>query len=210
FALPDGRPFFAGTYYSKTSWKHLLTEISKAYKEKNALVVKQADALTKGINEQTLSFSKPDSVSASISLRDYQKLFDSIYLRLDIVNGGLKGTAKFPMPAITEFLLQYHYQIGDKRALTAATTTLTKMALGGIYDQVGGGFARYTVDPKWQTPHFEKMLYDNAQLISLYAHAFQHTQDDFYKTIVAETISFLERELASPYGVYYCSLNADT
>jgi uncharacterized protein YyaL (SSP411 family) len=114
------------------------------------------------------------------------------------------------MPAVTEFLLQYYYQTGDKRAINAASTTLTKMGLGGIYDQVGGGFARYATDRKWHVPHFEKMLYDNAQLISLYSHAYQLTRNDFYKSIVNQTISFVERELAAPSGSYYSSLNADT
>ena len=210
FALPDGKPFFAGTYYSQRSWKNLLAEISRAYKEKHAIVEMQADALTKGIANETLSFSKPDSTVSVINKNDYRNLFDSLYLQLDILNGGLQGSPKFPMPGIAELLLQYYYQVGDKRALSAALTTLTKMALGGIYDQIGGGFSRYATDSEWRIPHFEKMLYDNAQLISVYAHAFQLTQNDFYKTIIAETISFVEKELSSPYGGYYSSVNADT
>ncbi len=210
FALPDGKPFFAGTYYSQRSWKNLLTDIARAYKEKHALVVMQADALTKGIADETLSLNKPDSAVSVINKNDYRRLFDSLYVQLDTVNGGLQGNPKFPMPAITELLLQYYYHTGEKRALDAASTTLTKMALGGIYDQIGGGFARYSTDSEWRIPHFEKMLYDNAQLISIYAHAFQLTQNDFYKTIIAETISFVEKELTSPYGGYYSSVNADT
>ena len=210
FALPDGKPFHAGTYYSKGSWKNLLTEISKAYKEKHELVVKQADALTKGIADESLSFSVADSQQALLTNKDYQVLFDSIYLKLDTLNGGLTGNVKFPMPVVTEFLLQYYYQTGNKQAIDAASTTLTKMALGGIYDHIGGGFARYSTDPEWHVPHFEKMLYDNAQLISLYSHAYQLTQNYFYKTIVTGTASFLEKELASPHGGFYSSLNADT
>lgn len=210
FALPDGKPFFAGTYYSKNSWKNLLIDISKAYKEKHDLVIKQADALTRGIADETLSFNKTDGMPLSVSNQDYQKMFDSIYLKLDTVNGGLKGAPKFPMPVVTEFLLQYHYHTGNTQAIDAASTTLTKMALGGIYDQLGGGFARYSTDGEWHIPHFEKMLYDNAQLISLYAHAFQVTQNGLYKKVITETISFIEKELASPYGSYYSSVNADT
>ena len=209
FALPDGKPFFAGTYYSKTGWLSLLKEISKAYKEKKELVIKQADALTKGIADEALSFGKTDSVGM-VSNVAYQNLFDSVYSKSDTVNGGLKGSPKFPMPAVTEFLLQNYYHTGNKKALDAASITLNKMALGGIYDHLDGGFARYTTDNKWHIPHFEKMLYDNAQLISLYAHAYQITQNDLYKTIITETISFIERNLASPYGGYYSSLNADT
>ena len=209
FALPDGKPFFAGTYYSKSGWMSLLKEISKAFKEKHELVVKQAVGLTKGIADEGFSFGKTDSV-AMVSNADYQNLFDSIYFKTDTVNGGLKGSLKFPMPAVTEYLLQNYYLTGNKKALDAASITLNKMALGGIYDHLGGGFARYATDNEWRTPHFEKMLYDNAQLISLYSHAYQITQNDLYKTIITETISFIERNLASPYGSYYSSLNADT
>ena len=210
FALPDGKPFFAGTYYSKTGWLSLLKEISKAYKEKHDLVVKQAEGLTKGIADEELSFTGVDGTAIVINNQGYQNLFDSIYLKTDTVNGGLKGSPKFPMPAVTEFLLQNYYLTGNKKALDAATITLNKMALGGIYDHLDGGFARYATDNAWHIPHFEKMLYDNAQLISLYAHAYQITQNDHYKTIITETISFIERNLASPYGGYYSSLNADT
>jgi uncharacterized protein YyaL (SSP411 family) len=114
------------------------------------------------------------------------------------------------MPAVGEFLLQYYYLTGNKQALDAVSNTLTQMALGGIYDQVGGGFARYSTDSIWRIPHFEKMLYDNGQLITVYAHAYQLTKNDFYKNILAETISFVERDLASPEGGFYSSLNADT
>ncbi|HEY5774002.1 MAG TPA: thioredoxin domain-containing protein, partial [Chitinophagaceae bacterium] len=210
FALSDGKPFFAGTYYSKSGWLSLLKEISKAYKEKKDLVIKQADALTKGISDEEFSFNSVDSSAIVLNNQGYQNLFDSIYLKTDTVNGGLKGSPKFPMPALTEFLLQNYYLTGNNKALDAASITLNKMALGGIYDHLDGGFARYATDNEWRIPHFEKMLYDNAQLISLYAHAYQITQNDFYKTIITETISFVERNLASSYGGYYSSLNADT
>ncbi len=210
FALPDGKPFFAGTYYSKSSWINLLKQIATAYKEKNDLVVKQADALTKGIAQEELSFMNIDSVALVINKTAYQNLFDSIYKNTDTKNGGLKGSPKFPMPAVTEFLLQYHYLTGNKQALEAANNTLTRMALGGMYDQVGGGFARYATDSNWRIPHFEKMLYDNGQLISLYAHAYQLTKNEFYKNILTETIAFVERDLTSPEGGFYSSLNADT
>ena len=166
--------------------------------------------MTKGIADEEFSFNKVDSTAIVMNNQVYQNLFDSIYLKIDTVNGGIKGSPKFPMPAVTEFLLQNYYLTGNKKALDAASITLNKMALGGIYDHLDGGFARYATDNEWRIPHFEKMLYDNAQLISLYAHAYQITQNDLYKTIITETISFVERNLASPYGGYYSSLNADT
>jgi uncharacterized protein YyaL (SSP411 family) len=210
FALPDGKPFFAGTYYSKTGWMALLKDISKAYKEKNDLVVRQAEALTKGVTEEELSFAGTDSTATVINTAAYQNLFDSIYQDLDTRNGGLKGSPKFPMPALGEFLLQYHYLTGDQKALDAVTLTLKKMALGGIYDQVGGGFARYATDTAWHIPHFEKMLYDNGQLVSLYAHAYQVTKNDFFLRIIKETLAFVDRDLGSKERGFYSSLNADT
>jgi len=210
FALPDGKPFFAGTYYNKQSWIGLLRQISEAYRNKNSLVVKQAEALTNGIAEESISFLRPGNEAVVMTKSVYDNLFDSVYKHIDIRNGGLAGTPKFPMPAVNEFLLQYHYLSGDKRALDAANNTLTRMALGGMYDQVGGGFARYSTDSTWRIPHFEKMLYDNGQLVSLYAHAYQLTKNEFYKTVLTETITFVERDLSAPGGAFYCSLNADT
>jgi len=114
------------------------------------------------------------------------------------------------MPSIWEFLLQYHHFSGNKEALKAVEITLDNMAYGGIYDQVGGGFSRYATDPKWHTPHFEKMLYDNGQLVSLYSHAFQITKNALYKKVVYETLEFVTRELTSPEGGFYSSLDADS
>ncbi|MEI9942987.1 MAG: thioredoxin domain-containing protein [Chitinophagaceae bacterium] len=210
FALPDGKPFFAGTYYTKESWLNLLGQISKAYKEQNKKVQLQASSLTYGIINMDVSLVKADSQTTVITQKSYRNYFDSIYKKVDPVNGGLKGSPKFPTPSLWEFMLQYHYLTGDKVALNTVTNTLEKMALGGIYDQAGGGFARYATDSLWRIPHFEKMLYDNAQLISLYAHAYQVTKNDFFKNIVFETTAFIDRELTAPGGGFYSSLNADT
>ncbi|MEO5563680.1 MAG: DUF255 domain-containing protein, partial [Chitinophagaceae bacterium] len=159
FALPDGKPFFAGSYYTKQSWGSLLQQVAQSWKEKNELVVKQAEALTKGIADDELSLQSVSNETSAVTKASYQQLFDSLYKQIDSRNGGLKGAPKFPMPAIGEFLLQYHYFTGNKDALNAVTTTLKRMALGGIYDQAGGGFARYSTDTAWHVPHFEKMLY---------------------------------------------------
>ena len=210
FALPDGKPFFAGTYYSKESWTSLLNRITAAYKQQNNKLVLQAHALTSGIANAELSFLKPDEEPSLVTKDHYQKLFDSLYQQMDSTNGGLKGAPKFPMPSTIEFLLQYHHLTDDKNALNAATNSLTQMALGGIYDHVGGGFARYATDSLWRIPHFEKMLYDNGQLMSVYAHAYQMNKDDFYKNIVKEIAAFVERDLAASEGGFYSSLNADT
>jgi uncharacterized protein YyaL (SSP411 family) len=211
FALPDGKPFFAGTYYPKTNWINLLKQIAESYKTKKGKVILQANSLTVGIMDNDLAYIQADGANSKIADQQlYRSFFDSLYSELDLVNGGLKGQPKFPRPSLWEFLLQYHYITGDQRALDATVKTLNKMALGGIYDHIGGGFARYSTDSLWKVPHFEKMLYDNAQLVSLYTHAYQVTKNEFYKTVAEETISLVEQELTSPEGAFYSSLNADT
>jgi uncharacterized protein YyaL (SSP411 family) len=207
--LPDGKPFFAGTYYSKQSWTSLLKQLANAYAMQPKKVELQAWALSSGIAK--LEFSVlTDSITNDFDKPGYQQLFEKLYRKLDVSSGGLQGNPKFPSPKTIEFLLQYYFLTKDKRALDAATTTLTKMALGGIYDHIGGGFSRYSVDSLWRIPHFEKMLYDNAQLISVYAHAYQLTGNDFFKETVQEVIGFVQRELRHPGGGYFSSVNADT
>ncbi len=208
FALPDGKPFHAVTYNDKKSWVNLLNGVSKAYDSKRNLVVTQANALLNGMVEQDISF-----VGTTPGKREYisdASLFNRIYEKADIANGGLQGSQKFPTPVFIEYLLQHYYITRDPKALSLAEITLKKMALGGMYDQVAGGFARYTTDSLWRIPHFEKMLYDNGQLISAYAHAYQLTKNEFYKSKLAEIIGFVEATLAAPGGGYYSSLNADT
>jgi uncharacterized protein YyaL (SSP411 family) len=210
FALPDGKPFYAGTYYPKKNWINLLMGISKAYTTKHNLVVTQAGALVNGIAEQEFSLIDTGAVAVKKERPVYTTLYDSIYKQADLVNGGLKGVQKFPTPAFAEFLLQHYYITRNKESLKVATNTLNKMALGGIYDHVGGGFSRYSTDSSWHIPHFEKMLYDNGQMVSVYSHAYQLTKNDFYKNILIETLAFIEEALAAPGGGYYSSLNADT
>jgi len=210
FALPDGKPFFAGTYFTNKNWKGVLERISKAYTTQNSLVVTQANALVNGMTDEEFSLINLAPSNEKPLMQEYKVLFDSIYQSIDLNNGGFKGQQKFPVPALTEFLLQHFYLTGDQRALQAANTNLKKMALGGIYDHIGGGFARYTTDSLWRIPHFEKMLYDNGQLISLYAHAYQLTKDEWYKQICTETIDFVEKSMYAQGGGYYSSLNADT
>lgn len=209
FALPDGKPFFAGTYYAKDTWTSLLKNIATVYQKQNKKIVLQAQALANGIARLEIPALR-DSSDDNIEKATTFAVFDSIYHQLDLRNGGLKGSPKFPSPLLLEYLLQHTFLTGDKRALNAAQTTLTQMALGGIYDQVGGGFSRYATDSFWRVPHFEKMLYDNGQLLSVYAHAYQLTGNVFFKTIVEETAAFVEKELRSADGGFYSSLNADT
>lgn len=209
FALPDGKPFYAGTYYSKEAWLGLLKQVDAAYKTQPKKVALQAQMLSHGIAQQEIEVLN-DSVAALSDKTAYRQLFNNIYVKMDLLHGGLKGAPKFPAPQIIEFMFQYYFLTNDKTALDATTTTLKQMALGGIYDQVGGGFARYTTDSLWRRPHFEKMLYDNAQLISVYAHACQLTGDRYFKKVTDDIIAFVKRDLANASGGYSSSVNADT
>ncbi|MBK8305152.1 MAG: thioredoxin domain-containing protein [Chloracidobacterium sp.] len=128
----------------------------------------------------------------------------------DTVNGGFGGAPKFPAAMSLEFLLRYHHRTGDDMALSIVTHSLDKMANGGIYDQLGGGFHRYTVDAIWLVPHFEKMLYDNAQLARVYLHAFQVTGNEFYKRIAVETLEYIRREMLDESGGFYSTQDADS
>ena len=209
FALPDGKPFFAGTYYSKKAWISLLSQIEKAYRQQPGKVQLQAQSLAMGIQQQELSLLA-DSLDSPMDKLAYQVTFDSVYKNLDTINGGIKGAPKFPSPYLAEYLLQHHYLTGSTISLDAAHSMLTSMALSAMSDQVGGGFSRYTVDSLWRVPHFEKMLVDNAQLMSVYSHAYQVTRNELYKDIVTGIAGFVRTELTGPAGEFYSSLNADT
>ena len=200
-AMPDGKPFFAVTYFPKEKWIQLLDYFSNLYQTDREKLQEQAENVSKGIrdienvpmNHETLFFNH----------KTLDEIFSTFKNKIDFLNGGTRGGMKFPMPAIWEFLLQYNYLNNNPEALKAVEITLDNMANGGIYDQVGGGFSRYATDSQWHAPHFEKMLYDNAQLISLYSQAFQVTQNPLYKRIVYETIDFIKRELTSHDGGFY-------
>lgn len=209
FALPDGRPFYAVTYLPKAGWLDLLHQIVKIYQEEPGKVTEQADALTKGIQGQAL-VKQPVDTDAEKLTAVYRSLFDSVKSSIDFQYGGFGRAPKFPMPNAWELLLQFHYLTGNEKSLEAVTTTLDHMARGGIYDQLGGGFARYATDLHWRVPHFEKMLYDNAQLVSLYAHAYEITHSPLYGDVIRETLGFIAREMTDPKGGFYSSINADS
>ena len=207
-AMPDGRPFFAGTYFPKENWIKLLEYFTELYKNQKQKLEEQANNVSKGIREiENVPLNTSIVSFNSVTL---DEMFTGFRQRIDTGKGGTLGGMKFPMPSIWEVLLHYHYLSDNNEALTAVETTLNHMAWGGIYDQVGGGFSRYATDVNWHVPHFEKMLYDNAQLVSLYSHAFQATKNPLYKKIVYETIEFVKRELTSAEGGFFSSLDADS
>jgi len=207
-ALPDGRPIHGGTYFPKKEWMEMLNEIIDFAKQYPDKVEKQAAELARGIQSSELVTSK--ETNSSFVMDDLEILFNKWKPYIDFEKGGLKGAPKFPMPIGNQFLLHYHHLSGNEDALLATTTTLDYIAAGGIYDHVGGGFARYATDEEWHIPHFEKMLYDNAQLVSLYSSAYQLTKNARYKTVVYETLEFIRREMTADNGGFYSSLDADS
>jgi len=207
-ALPDGRPLWGGTYFPKDKWISALEQIAALYKEDPAKAEEYATNLTEGVKQSDLITTNTDESSFTISELD--KIVSNWEEHMDIKMGGRNGAPKFPIPNNYQFLLRYAKQTDNDNILNYVNTSLTKMAHGGIFDQVGGGFARYSVDAKWHIPHFEKMLYDNGQLVSLYANAYLATKNPLYKDIVYRTTQFVERELMNDTGAFYSSLDADS
>ncbi len=207
-ALADGRPVFAGTYFPKDQWVDILNQIIKMNQEDKGKLIESADKITKGIQEADLVELNTQDIDFNMEkLAPIQAKFID---RIDFKEGGRTGAPKFPMPNNYEFLMKYGFHYNDKKSLQAVELTLDKMAYGGIYDQIGGGFARYSVDDVWLAPHFEKMLYDNGQLVSLYSQAYKFFKKPLYKSIVDQTLSFIERELMDKSFGFYSSLDADS
>ena len=207
-ALPDGRPIWGGTYFPKDSWMDALVQV-KNYREKNpAETEAYATKLADGIAQN--SIFQAAEIEHGLTKEELKEAVLKWSRGFDTNNGGQQGAPKFPMPVNLEFLLQYGVQTGDEEILAHVATTLSKMSRGGIYDQVGGGFARYSVDAIWKVPHFEKMLYDNAQLIGLYAMAYQVFKDENYREVVVQSIKFIKREMTNREGSFYSALDADS
>lgn len=205
FALPDGSPFYAGTYYTNKQWRSLLNQVKEGYDVEYQDLVKQATAIKERIKQDNELFA-----TDSVSVDEAPIAIPNLLSYVDPVNGGLIGVPKFPMASVWEFCLAESQLQPADNDLRAVTKTLDAMAGGGIYDHLAGGFARYATDERWLIPHFEKMLYDNAQLVSLYAHAFQRTGQPGYRRILVETLDFINNELTSPDGAFYSSINADS
>ncbi|GGD46158.1 thioredoxin domain-containing protein [Muriicola marianensis] len=206
--LPDGRPFWGATYVKKEQWIKVLEQLSQLYKKDKARVLEYADQLTQGLRSINL-IPSPEK-DEPIDLEELKSAVKNWSQYFDTFLGGYRRAPKFMMPVNLDFLLHYGKLTGDSEIEDYVHTTLRRMAYGGVYDHIGGGFSRYAVDVKWHVPHFEKMLYDNAQLISLYAKAYAATGETLYKNVVEESIAFVCRELRSPGGGFYSSLDADS
>lgn len=207
-ALPDGRPVFGGTYFTKKQWTKILMDMSDLYKNNPEKVIGFAEELTEGVRNSGLITVNKEEVP--FTREQLEPIIAKLKTGLDFIDGGKKNTPKFPMPSNLNFLLRSSFHNNDKKLQEFVITSLTKMANGGIYDQIGGGFSRYSVDKRWHVPHFEKMLYDNAQLVSLYSKAYQLTKNEDFKRIVIETLDFIDKELTQQEGAFFSSLDADS
>ena len=211
FLLPTGEPVFGGTYfppedrYGRPGFRRVLESIAEAYKTRRSEIVENAKGFREHFARQTFRKNAGETIDASILDTAYR----AIASRFDPREGGFGGAPKFPPSMSIDFLLRYHYRTGDEHTLHMIGITLDKMAYGGIYDQVGGGFHRYSTDDHWLVPHFEKMLYDNALLARVYVDAYRATGDALYKRIAEETLDFVVREMRDPSGAFYSTLDAD-
>ncbi|CAN5495297.1 thioredoxin domain-containing protein [soil metagenome] len=212
FLTPDKIPFFGGTYFppdnrfNMPSFQRVLMAIVESWQNRRDELLHSANDILGEIRRVGIAELSPDS----LSLEQLDSAFQSFTRSFDAANGGFGGAPKFPPPMSLEFLLRYYQRTGNENALEIVRKTCDKMAHGGIYDQLGGGFHRYTVDAIWLTPHFEKMLYDNAQLARIYLHLFQATKDEFYKRIAVETLEYVKREMLDEKGGFYTAQDADS
>ncbi|WP_053992969.1 thioredoxin domain-containing protein [Mangrovimonas sp. TPBH4] len=206
--LPDGRPVWGGTYFKKDQWISALSQISKLFQEQPEQLYNYADQLEKGLKSMNLvSINKE---APDFNLTYIESIVSEWSKSFDHEHGGLKRAPKFMMPNNYHFLLRYAHQTNNTSLVDFVNLTLTQMAYGGIFDQVGGGFSRYSVDDKWHVPHFEKMLYDNGQLVSLYADAYLLTKNELYKSTIEETLNFVQEELSTSRGAFMSALDADS
>ncbi|MGI9551352.1 MAG: thioredoxin domain-containing protein [Aurantibacter sp.] len=207
-ALPDGRPFWGATYVKKQDWMRILSQLTDLYEKNPDKIIEHAQKLVEGIKAINLVENKIDA--ELVSLPEVDRAVSNWSQHFDTFLGGYKRAPKFMMPVNLNFLLHYATAKKDSDILEYVNTTLTKMAWGGIFDPIGGGFSRYSVDTKWHVPHFEKMLYDNGQLVSLYAKAYAETKNPLYKEVVERTIDFVTEELQDESCGFYSSLDADS
>ncbi len=210
FITPDQKPFYGGTYFPPAQWKQICSGVSKAFQNNTQQLLESAEQFSLEVNRSELSKYGIEVSQSEPNFSILKKMADILKSKFDPEYGGMNRAPKFPMPGIWKFLLYGNSFLKDKEVKIYLENTLDKMAKGGIYDQIGGGFARYSVDEQWFAPHFEKMLYDNGQLISLYADAYKTYPKKLYKDVVYDTIRFVERELRHENGGFYSAFDADS
>jgi uncharacterized protein YyaL (SSP411 family) len=207
-ALPDGRPVWGGTYFRKDEWISTLEQLQELYQSQREKMIGYAEKLHLGI--ESLGISNATISSDDLNQNSIEPLIEKWIKSFDLEFGGMARAPKFMMPNNYTFLLRYGHQKQNQEVLNFVNLTLKKMAFGGLFDTVGGGFSRYSVDMKWHVPHFEKMLYDNGQLVSLYADAYKLTKISLYKEVIEKTLSFISRELTNAENGFFCALDADS
>lgn len=216
FLTPDGKPFYGGTYFPKTprygmpSFMNVLQGIANAWKNQRADIEHNGAEMQKALSESGMPRGATNKAMMPLDKRTLDLALNNLARAFDGENGGWGGAPKFPQPMTLEFLIRAYTQTRDELILKMLTFTLDKMARGGMYDQLGGGFHRYATDDIWLVPHFEKMLYDNAQLARVYLHAYQATGNEFYKRITIEILDYVIREMTDANGGFYSSQDADS
>jgi len=206
--LPDGRPIYGGTYFRPQDWQNVLLQVAKMWEETPETAIDYAEKLAAGIREAEKLPILP--VPERYTEKNLERIVRPWKAEFDVRNGGYNRAPKFPLPNNWLFWLRYAVLSDDRDALNHVHFTLEKIASGGIYDHIGGGFARYSVDERWHVPHFEKMLYDSAQLIALYSEAHQQRPTPLYERVVSETISWAVREMLGENGGFFAALDADS
>ena len=206
--LPDGRPVWGGTYFTKKAWLSSLEKMQKLYDKNPQNLIDYADKLEEGIKTMDLIEVNTNELNfidfpIENTIKNWSTTFDNKY-------GGPNRAPKFMMPNNLNYLLRYGIKNKDKQILDYVYLTLDNIAYGGVYDHIGGGFSRYSTDMKWHVPHFEKMLYDNAQLVSLYSQAYKVTKNPLYEEVVKETLEYIKKEMTHQEGAFYSSLDADS
>lgn len=210
FLTPDQKPFYGGTYFQPQSWLQLLKNVSGTFTSKREEIISSAERLTSHVSRSDVLKFDLTPLDDPISMDKLSHSIGRFRERFDQESGGIRKAPKFPMPSLWTYLLRYAHFSHDQSLHDHVIFTLEKMVRGGIYDQIGGGFSRYSVDAEWFAPHFEKMLYDNGQLISLFSEAYLTAEKPIFKEAVFDSIQFIRREMMSPDGGFYSALDADS
>src|SRR5262245_30733239 len=216
FLTPETKPFYGGTYFppkrafNRPSWQEILLTINEAFTQRRTEIDSQAENLTEHLVQANAFGISTSDEENFFNKQKTEEAFASVMKDADKVWGGFGRAPKFPQSFVIQYLLRFFYTNEKQDALQQALLSIDKMIEGGIYDQVGGGFARYSTDTEWLVPHFEKMLYDNALLVSIISEAYQLTANKRYKDVIDETIQFIQRELRHSEGGFYSALDADS
>jgi uncharacterized protein len=215
FLMPDKKPFYGGTYFSANKWANICLNISEAFKKNREELQKSAIGFAENLQSSETQKYNLVKIDKPIQIIDFELIANKISVAVDPIWGGINRAPKFPMPSIWRFLLEHVQTLNKdnpqkKQLEVLLKNTLNRMAMGGIFDQIGGGFSRYSVDNEWFCPHFEKMLYDNSQLLSLYAKAYAYFEEPIFKETILQTIAWLKREMLTQEGAFFSAQDADS